>query len=117
MALVLSAEIPVEIDVGGETVKAIFPSYDSEGFNAEIKRLCSERQKGKGLNIKDVSFSCRVRFFNATCLRVEGVETVPGTPLTAETENWRRLIPDNWKVSWALYFEEKNALSEEDVGN
>ncbi len=117
MALVLSAENAVEIDVGGEIVRAVFPSYDSEGFNEQIKKLCSERQKGKGINIKDVSFSARVRFFNSTCLRVEGVDVTAGTPLTAETENWRRLIPDNWKVSFALYFEEKNALSEEDVGN
>jgi hypothetical protein len=118
MAVKLSDEIKVAILIGDEEVTAVFPGYDNTEMNEAIKKLATGRTSiNRGGQPKDLSFEARIRFFNTMCIRVENVEGADGSAITAETENWRKLIPSNWKVSFALFFEEKATLSFEDVGN
>ena len=118
MAVRLSDEVKVAILVGDEEVTAVFPGYSNPEMDAAIKQLATGRtQIARGGQAKDKSYEARVRFFNATALRVEGVEQDDGTPLTPDVENWRQKIPPNWKLSFALFFEEKATLSEDEVKN
>jgi hypothetical protein len=110
-------ETRVAILIGDEEVVAIFPPQGDSELNAAIKKLATSRQSQKGQGVKDTSFEARTRFFNTQCRRVENVEGPDGNPLSAETANWREIIPANWKVSFALFFEEKATLSVEEVGN
>lgn len=111
-------ETKVAILVGDEEVTAIFAPQGDEELNEAIKKLATSRQKtSRGGMPQDTSFEARTRFFNTQCRRVENCEGPDGKPLTAETPDWRKLIPANWKVSFALFFEEKATLSSEDVGN
>jgi hypothetical protein len=119
MPVRLSDEIRVSILVGDEEVHAYFPGYGNAEMQEAIKKLLSGRfQAGRGGRApQDKTFEARVRFFNSMCTRVENVEDAAGNPLTADTEGWKAQIPANWKVSFALHFEEKNTLTEEEEGN
>ena len=117
MVVRLGDEISVAILIGDEEVTAVFPGYDNEEMAEAIKKLATGRlSTNRGGVPKDQSFEARVRFFNTMCQRVENVEG-PDGPLTPETENWRKLVPANWKVSFAIFFEEKATLTNEDVKN
>lgn len=117
MAVRLGEEIEVNILVGDEEVRAVFPSYTDEGMAEAIKKLSSGRSVVVRGQAKDRTHEARVKFFNATCLRVENVEASDGTPLTPDMQGWRSQIPPNWKASFAIYFEERATLSEDEVGN
>jgi hypothetical protein len=111
------AEVEVSILIGDEDVTAVFPPHGDSELNEAIKKLATTRQTNARGVVKDNSFEARTRFFNTQCRRVLNVEGPDGTPLTAETPDWRSLIPANWKVSFALFFEEKLTLTNDDVGN
>ena len=118
MAVRLSDEIKVAILIGDEEVAAVFPGYDNLEMSEAIKKLATGRTSiNRGGQPKDLSFEARIRFFNTMCSRVENVEGPDGNLLTPDIENWRKFVPPNWKVSFALFFEEKATLSSEDVGN
>jgi hypothetical protein len=118
MAVRLGEEISVAILIGDEEVVAIFPGYANTEMAAAIKTLSTGRlTTGRGGQPKDQTFDARIRFFNTMCVRVINVEDENGAPLTPDTENWRRLIPANWKTSFSIFFEEKATLTNEDVGN
>ena len=114
MPVRLTEEVKVSILIGDEEVHAFFPGYGSTELQDAIKKLLSGRVKqGRGARgVQDKSFEARVSFFNTTCIRVE-----TGQSLSTDVENWRQKIPANWKVSFALHFEEKNTLSEDEEGN
>ena len=117
MAVRLSDEVKVSILVGDEEVVAVFPGYNNPEMDDAIKKLALGRTTiGRGGQAKDKSYEARTRFFNATCIRVENVEE-GGVPLTPDVPDWRQKIPPNWKLSFALFFEEKATLSEDEVGN
>ena len=119
MPVRLTEEVKVSILIGDEEVHAFFPGYGSTELQDAIKKLLSGRVKqGRGARgVQDKSFEARVSFFNTTCIRVENVEDETGQSLSPDVENWRQKIPANWKVSFALHFEEKNPLSEDEEGN
>ena len=118
MPIRLSDEVRVAILIGDEEITAVFPSYSNPEMAAALKSLATGRTMiGRGGQAKDKSYDARVRFFNAMCSRVEGVEMEDGKALSPEVENWRSYIPANWKISFSLYFEEKATLSDEEVGN
>ena len=118
MAVRLSEEVKVAILVGDEEVTAVFPGYSNPEMAEAIKKLATGRtQIGRGGQAKDKSYEARVRFFNTMCSRVENVEGEDGQPLTPETPDWRQKIPANWKLSFALFFEEKATLSDDEVKN
>jgi len=118
MAVRLSDEVKVGILIGDEEVRAVFPGYANPEMAAAIKKLALGRNTvGRGGQVKDKSYEARVGFFNSTCIRVENVEGDDGQPLTPDTADWRQKIPANWKLSFALFFEEKATLSDEEVGN
>tara|TARA_R110000824_G_scaffold152470_1_gene323705 strand:+ start:25041 stop:25400 length:360 start_codon:yes stop_codon:yes gene_type:complete len=111
------AEVEVAILVGDDEVTAVFPPHGDSELNEAIKKLATTRQSSSRGVVKDNSFEARTRFFNTQCRRVLNVEGPDGLPLTADTPEWRKLIPANWKVSFSLFFEEKMTLSSDDVGN
>ena len=116
-------ETKVAILIGDEEVTAVFPPQGDAELNEAIKKLATSRQSvNRGGNVKDTSFEARLRFFNTQCRRIENVEGPDGKPLCGEpggsnTPDWRKMVPPNWKVSFALFFEEKATLSAADVGN
>lgn len=62
----------------------------------------------------------RVEFFDTLCRGVENVTIERDgmdVPLTVDIENWQSYIPDVWKTSFARYFDEREALSPNDLGN
>jgi len=117
MAVKLGTDVEVAIAIGDEEVTAVFPAYDDPEFMAEVRKLLGGRWQQKGAQQKDKSTEARVRFFNATALNIRNVEGPDGRPIDASSPGWKAKIPANWKVSFALYFEEKNSLTAEDLGN
>jgi|TARA_R110000824_G_scaffold190214_2_gene371640 hypothetical protein len=118
MAVKLSDEVKITILIQNEEVHAVFPGYGDKEMQEAIKKLLSSRfTAGRGGRAQDKSMDARIRFFNTMCLRVENVELPDGTPLLSTVENWRAEVPVNWKVSFALPFEEQNTLTEEEEGN
>jgi hypothetical protein len=118
MAVKLSDEVKISILVQDEEVHAVFPGYGDSEMQEAIKKLLSGRfTAGRGGRAQDKSMDARLRFFNTMCLRVENVELPDGTPLGPSVDNWRAQVPVNWKVSFALNFEEQNTLTEDDEKN
>ena len=118
MAVRLSDEISVSILIGDEEVTGVFPGYSNPEMNEAIKALATGRMTtGRGGQPRDKTYDARIRFFNSMCLRMVNVEGPDGQALTPDTENWRTLIPVNWKASFAIFFEEKATLTDDDVGN
>lgn len=117
MPVKLSEEIKVSILIGDDEVTAVFPGYGNAEMATAIKTLATGRMStGRG-GVKDKTYDARIRFFNTMCQRVENVEGEDGKPLSSDTEGWRNLIPVNWKASFAIFFEEKATLTDDDVGN
>ena len=116
MPVRLGDDVKVSILVGDEEVHAFFPPYSNPEMAEAIRKLAQGRTVQKRGTVQDKSFDARVRFFNTMCLRVENVQTAEGE-LTPDVENWRNMVPANWKVSFSLNFEEKATLTDDDVGN
>ena len=121
MPVKLSEEICVVIEQGGEDVKAYFPPGDDPLMIAAVKKLVSTRTKARrGGSVVDKSFDARCTFFDSQCIRVENVEAKNAegqyVPIV-QIESWKGKIPPNWKLSFAIHFEEQATLSEDQVGN
>ena len=123
MAVILGRKVRIELYIpeADDQIVAIFPSYDDEEFSKAITSLLKNRFKQVGRRVENRTQEARIKFFDSTCIGMEGVEyeKEDGTigSLSAEVENWKNKIPANWKASISASFEEKETLGEEDRGN
>jgi len=122
MAVVLGQSVRVDLFIpeADDSIVAIFPSYDNAEFGKAITTLLKGRFKQIGRKVENRTHEARIKFFDETCMSVEGIEIGQGDstePLTPEMDGWLGKIPANWKVSIAATFEEKETLSEDDRGN
>jgi hypothetical protein len=120
MAIQLGSEQCVIIEVGGQEIKSWFPPCDDEAFMDAQRRLLSGRirmVRGGRNNVRDVSTQAREKFYDETCVRIEGVNDRDGQPLDCTAAGWQKKIPINWKVSFTSAFEEQQTLTDEDQKN
>ena len=123
MAVILGRKVRIELYIpeADDQIVAVFPSYDDEEFSKAITSLLKNRFKQVGRRVENRTQEARIKFFDSTCIGMEGVEyeTPDGTvdSLSADVENWKNKIPANWKASISASFEEKETLGEEDRGN
>jgi hypothetical protein len=123
MAVILGRKVRIELYIpeADDQIVAIFPSYDDEEFSKAITSLLKNRFKQVGRRVENRTQEARIKFFDSTCIGMEGVEyeKEDGTigSLSAEVDNWKSKIPANWKASISASFEEKETLGEEDRGN
>ena len=123
MAVILGRKVRIELYIpeADDQIVAIFPSYDDEEFSKAITSLLKNRFKQVGRRVENRTQEARIKFFDSTCIGMEGVEyEMPDGSigsLSADVENWKNKIPANWKASISASFEEKETLGEEDRGN
>jgi hypothetical protein len=123
MAVILGRKVRIELYIpeADDQIVAVFPSYDDEEFSKAITSLLKNRFKQVGRRVENRTQEARIKFFDSTCIGMEGVEyEMPDGSigsLSADVENWKNKIPANWKASISASFEEKETLGEEDRGN
>jgi hypothetical protein len=123
MAVILGRKVRIELYIpeADDQIVAVFPSYDDEEFSKAITSLLKNRFKQVGRRVENRTQEARIKFFDSTCIGMEGVEyEMPDGSigsLSANVENWKNKIPANWKASISASFEEKETLGEEDRGN
>jgi hypothetical protein len=123
MAVILGRKGRIELYIpeADDQIVAVFPSYDDEEFSKAITSLLKNRFKQVGRRVENRTQEARIKFFDSTCIGMEGVEyEMPDGSigsLSANVENWKNKIPANWKASISASFEEKETLGEEDRGN
>jgi|SaaInl4_135m_RNA_FD_contig_21_3558160_length_723_multi_4_in_0_out_0_1 hypothetical protein len=128
MAVKLSQDVKVRIEVNGDVVFFSFPPYHHEGFRKQINALLKNRYlfTGQG-ETRNASYEAREEFFNAACTGCTGVclDDDGDVPLNPETPSevleqngatrWFELIPQHWKAEVASYFEESSVRAKQNV--
>lgn len=125
MAVVLGKEVCVSISLDGteeQEIRAYFPAHDDPKTIRAIRKLKAATFTARSnARLLEKMHEARVDFFDAQCLRVEGVvfENEKGelVPLTPDISDWQDRLSPAWKASFASYFEERTALSATDAGN
>lgn len=117
MAIIIGDPIRVRIVVDGEPITAVY--QDNKAFRDALRRFHDGRYHTEGRKVVNQSNQARLRFFDEATYDIEGVQhrTPEGLvePLTRHVNGWQDLVYEDWKLSFAGYFEEKEAtLSQEE---
>ena len=124
MAVKIGQQVRVALDIDGEDVVATFPPRtDSRMVHGVRKMKMAALGSGRGTNMRKIGQKldqARVEFFDTLCLGVENViieRDGADVPLTTDIEDWAHYVPEEWKTSFARYFDEREVLSANDLGN
>ncbi len=134
MALIISS-IKIPIEVGGETVNLICRRPTAK----ELSSFLSSRFVQKRNKMQSRIYEARSEFIDQILVDVENaqVQNAAGdvleitkdlvlteddkrhltSSLGDNIENWRDLIPLNWKASAAMYFEDQHQAAPDEEGN
>lgn len=116
MPVTLGKNVRVSVTVGDEDVVFVFPPYDR--MQGAIKTLITSRIRGRGARQRLDVIAPRVRFVDQNLEGIENVEYQDekgeSKPLSSKVKGWLDKIPVSWKSTAASFFEEGEALSEEE---
>jgi len=99
----------IRVDAGVGEVQFFYPSIDDPKFHKELKTLLSDRTRRRGRRVESQAHQTRMKFFQRTCQKVEGLDDL--------IEEWKDQIPENWVAASCRAFEEAEGMSEEYLGN
>ena len=125
MNVKIGQKVRVKIEVDGGDVVAVFPPRSDTDMIRGVRKLkIAAVGSGRSQNLQKLSRELdetRIAFFDRLCVAVENItyESNDGqeVALTPDTEGWKEMIPESWKIAIVRYFDEKEALSANELGN